>query len=216
MSSLCPYWKRGYCVADKACKFEHDPKQGGQLQETFLSQQKQQKEVENQPPMIPTYHHPVSAVSMASALYGGGQPVMYGYPYYGMMGVIGQPSAISSGIPKNYKTVQCRHFLRGHCMRGSSCGFRHGEDETSTEQAPESFGQIPAELANPIYPGRPFRVVTCRRWAQGNCTLGDRCTFKHDFDHAQHYQAAGAKRQLPGQEEEELGTSKVLKVSSDS
>lgn len=234
MTESCPYWKRGYCVADKACKFEHDPNNGGQLQETFLAQQKQQKQHQDstisshpaasRPGLIPhvATQYPVSAVSMASALYGGAQPMVYGYGYYGqvpplaMMGVVGQPSGMpmsaqgsSNMIPKNYKTVQCRHFLRGHCMRGSSCGFRHGDDEGSSS-APDTVGNLPAELSNPLYPGRPFRVVTCRRWAQGSCTLGDRCTFKHDFDTTQHYQprkedvqpdqtippATGMKRQL--------------------
>ena len=218
MSNLCPYWRRGYCVADKACKLEHDPSNGGQHQETLLAQQRFQKA----PPQPPTYS--VSAVSMASALYGGGQPMAYGYGYYApnpaaaIVGVIGQPGGVGAMAPKNYKTVSCRHFLRGHCMRGTACGFRHTDEEPSSGAPPSGFGQLPAELANPLHPGRPFRVVTCRRWAQGNCSLGDRCTFKHDFDNDQHY-SGGVKRQLSGGNENAEPTTahetKVLKIASE-
>jgi hypothetical protein len=207
-------------VADKACKLEHDPNEGGQHQEAFLAQQRSQQQ--SSKPTTVTTPYPVSAVTMASALYGGGQPVTYGYGYYAPLTpgiVIGQPG-VSAAAPKNYKTVQCRHFLRGHCMRGSACGFRHGEDEPATNEPPNGFGQLPAELANPLFPGRPFRVVTCRRWAQGNCTLGDRCTFKHDFDNNPQY-TTGFKRQLSGNGHEENNEpvtaheTKVLKISSE-
>jgi hypothetical protein len=223
-SNVCPYWRRGYCVADKACKLEHDPNEGGQHQEAFLSQQRSQQS-SSKPTTVTTTPYPVSAVSMASALYGGGQRVAYGYGYYapvtpGIVGVIGQPGVTAAApAPNKYKTVQCRHFIRGHCMRGALCGFRHGDDESSTAPPP-SLGQLPAELANPLYPGRPFRVVTCRRWAQGNCTLGDRCTFKHDFENSTQY-TTGTKRQLSGGGQEENtdpvapnGT-KVMKIASE-
>ena len=179
----CPYWRGGYCVSDKDCKLHHDPAKGGHLQETYLAQihqQQQQQSAASQPrPMAYT------ASAMASALYGGGQPVVYGYGYYGQMmpAMIPAPLPAMGGPPRNYKTLQCRHFLRGHCMRGDSCGFRHGEEMVTG--TPETFGQLPAELANPMHPGRPFRVVTCRRWVQGTCPHGDRCTFRHDFDSAQ-------------------------------
>jgi hypothetical protein len=219
--TACPYWQRGYCVADKSCKLAHDPEEGGQLQETFLAQQRAQKQ--NQPPQ-PMYHQ-VSAVTMASALYGGPHALGYGYGYMSPAPMYGMMPPAAAVPTKNYKTIPCRHFMRGHCMRGSACGFRHGDDETSSSSA-NGFGQLPAELANPMHPGRPFRVVTCRRWAQGSCTLGDRCTFKHDFENAQHYTPSspltGMKRQLSGSEnvvpsdqEKPVQESKVLKFSSE-
>jgi hypothetical protein len=226
--SSCPYWKRGYCVADKACRLVHNPNDGGQLQETFLSQQQRpQTTASVTSSRQPQVYHPISAVTMATAVYGGAQPMMYGYGYYSPI----QPTIPASLAPKNYKTVPCRHFQRGHCMRGSSCGFRHGEEE-HVNVPPTSFGHLPAELSNPLYPGRPFRVVTCRRWAQGSCTLGDRCTFKHDFENSHNYVSsnceeamptAGVKRQLSGNEIRSVedaenqapqGT-KVLKISSE-
>lgn len=114
-------------------------------------------------PPYPVYHpgyypHPFQ---MASALYGGGSPDggMYpgGYGYF-------PGESNSTAFPRNYKTVICRHFLRGHCMRGTSCGFRHYEEEPMPEP-----------------PRRPKSSVNCRRWTQlGDCHLGDRCGFRHD------------------------------------
>ena len=183
----CPYWRRGYCVADNACKLRHDTSQGGQLQESYLTQLKQTSKSAQymRPPPVPMggapgyYGVPMNASAMASAVYGGQQPSMMYAPAYGYYGIpIGAPMQ-SGGAPKNYKTVQCRHFLRGHCMRGSACGFRH---EGADEGTPNDFGSIPVELSNPLHPGRPFRTVTCRRWLSGHCGVGDRCTYKHDYD----------------------------------
>lgn len=67
-------------------------------------------------------------------------------------------------------------------MRGAACGFRHGEEEGNNQLPNQEYGQLPAELSHPVHPGRPFRVVTCRRWAQGNCSMGERCTFRHAYD----------------------------------
>lgn len=199
----CQYWKRGYCVADKDCKFIHDEAKGGQLQDSYLSQINVQKQKSisgsnsaqtsspTQTPIVPKpsygpygFAHPSA---LASAFYGGGQPVMLGYGYYGQsqmmvgMPIGAQPLLATSAAPKNYKTLPCRHFQRGHCMRGAACGFRHGEEEGGQPPSQE-YGLLPAELSHPVHPGRPFRVVTCRRWAQGNCSLGDKCTFRHDFE----------------------------------
>lgn len=219
----CPYWRRGYCVADKSCKMVHDTTQGGQLQESYLAQVRQKEQISGSNtaqtstpsqhsahlPRYAPYGSAMPSSAMASAVYGGGQPVMYGYGYYGqpaMMMIpatgtmIGAPSQPMTGPPRNYKTLPCRHFHKGHCMRGSACGFRHGEEDACSP-APGTFGQLPEELSHPLHPGRPFRVVTCRRWAQGHCSMGERCTFRHDFESQEnsYYQGppvSSAKRSL--------------------
>ena len=193
----CPFWKRGYCQADRACKFVHDPSQGGQLQESYLSQIRGTQRAPAPRPQQQAYPTPSA---MASAVYGGGQQMMYGYGYYGqpMMAqpvMIGAPMQSNAMPPKNFKTLPCRHFIRGHCMRGDSCGFRHGEGEAPG--APPNYGQLPPDLANPVHPGRPFKVVTCRRWLQGSCMLGDRCTFRHDFDTTNNQQGPMMFQQQP-------------------
>jgi hypothetical protein len=163
-------------------------------------------------PGMPT---PMGA-QIASAVYGGQMTPMYGYGYYGapmgppMGAPIGAPMPMmtsSNGPPKNYKTVQCRHYIRGHCLRGNACGFRHGEEEPSEDQS-ANYGQLPAELSNPIHPGRPFRTTTCKRWLQGSCTLGDRCTFRHDYQSMDNYvqQYSGVKRTLSPDREASTAT----------
>jgi len=204
----CPYWIKGYCVADRSCKLRHDLNKGGQLQESYLAQTRNQIMYPAQPRlMVPApagYGYPVGGAQIASAVYGGHVPIGYGYGYYGgHPQMAGGPaghmmhSAPTNGPPRNYKTVACRHHMRGQCLRGNACGFRHGEEEPSEGQS-ATYGHLPAELSNPIHPGRPFRTTTCKRWLQGNCTMGDRCTFRHDYQGmdggVNHY--SGMKRTL--------------------
>ena len=192
----CPYWRKGYCVADASCKLRHDHSQGGHFQDTYLAQTR------NYQTAMMGGGYAINPSQLASAVYGGHMSMGYGYGYYGAVAPTSVPppppaQAETSGPPRNYKTVQCRHFLRGHCLRGNACGFRHGEEEPTEDHA-ASFGQLPAELSNPIHPGRLFRVNTCKRWIQGNCNMGERCTFRHDFEGAdmnvQPY--SGVKRSL--------------------
>jgi len=188
----CPYWRKGYCVAENGCKLKHDPMEGGHFQESYLSQMRNYHTAMP----IPTAYS-VNPSQLASAVYGGQMPMGYGYGYYAPMPHVNTPPVDQTIPPRNYKTIQCRHFLRGHCLRGIACGFRHGDEEPTEEQT-ASFGQLPAELSNPIHPGRLFRVTTCKRWVQGNCNMGDRCTFRHDFEgpynNVQYY--SGVKRSL--------------------
>lgn len=41
-----------------------------------------------------------------------------------------------SGRPHNFKTVLCNNFERGHCYRGASCNFAHGQDDLKVAFAP--------------------------------------------------------------------------------
>lgn len=169
-SEECAFWRRGHCVADKQCKFVHDPVEGAQLQESYLRSQILYNNDQNKEPLQ------YSASAMASAIYGGGaQPVMYGYGYFNHGATI--PVVIGQPTPKNYKTVACRHFMRGHCMRGNTCGFRHSEGESNTiipTAVTSAYGQFPThDLHAHIQP------LFCRRWLQGTCALGDRCTYRH-------------------------------------
>ena len=180
----CPYWLKGYCVADAVCKLRHDHCEGGHFQEFYRAQSSGLNTTMSA--------YSVNPSQLASAVYGG--HMSYGYGFY--MPQASEPPK-PAGPPRNYKTIQCRHFLRGHCLRGIACGFRHGEEEPSEDHS-AAFGHLPAELSNPIHPGRLFRVNTCKRWVMGNCTMGDRCTFRHDFEGADssvhHY--IGVKRSL--------------------
>lgn len=205
-SESCPYWRKGYCVADRACKLRHDPSEGGHFQAVYVAQSG------NSNTMMSCYS--VNPSQLASAVYGGHIPMSYGYGYYTPIHHASAPEE-PVGPPKNYKTIQCRHFLRGHCLRGIACGFRHGDEEPTEDQS-AAFGQLPAELSNPIHPGRLFRVNTCRRWVQGTCNMGDRCTFRHDFEGADstvhHY--CGVKRGLSPDRETTAPLSRTESVTT--
>jgi len=49
----------------------------------------------------------------------------------------------------------CKFFLKGSCMKGNSCQFRHSKNE---------------------------RAVVCKHWLRGLCKKGDLCEFLHEYD----------------------------------
>jgi len=49
----------------------------------------------------------------------------------------------------------CKFFLKGHCMKGKECVFRHV---------------------------RPEKAVVCKHWLRGLCKKGDACEFLHEYD----------------------------------
>merc|ERR1719189_3493129 len=44
------------------------------------------------------------------------------------------------------KSRHCRHFLKGHCERGDSCGFRHDHSVFCTDLQKVFLGGLPAHL----------------------------------------------------------------------
>jgi hypothetical protein len=81
---------------------------------------------------------------------------------------------------RNYKKVQCRHFAAGMCVRGATCGFKHGEHDTgSTSRGMVLPRMVP--MMSHMNAGKPFRVVPCQHWLAGNCRKGMFCTFRHEF-----------------------------------
>ena len=81
---------------------------------------------------------------------------------------------------RNYKRVQCRHFAAGMCVRGATCGFKHGEHDTGDSlQAMVLPPMVP--MISHLNAGKPFRVVPCQHWLAGNCRKGGFCTFRHEF-----------------------------------
>ncbi len=49
----------------------------------------------------------------------------------------------------------CKFFLKGHCMKGKECVFRHV---------------------------RPEKAVVCKHWLRGLCKKGEACEFLHEYD----------------------------------
>jgi len=44
----------------------------------------------------------------------------------------------------------CRHFLKGHCERGDSCGFRHDQSVFCTDSQKVFLGDLPAKLTSSL------------------------------------------------------------------
>lgn len=49
----------------------------------------------------------------------------------------------------------CKFYLKGSCMKGNNCQFRHSRNE---------------------------RAVVCKHWLRGLCKKGDLCEFLHEYD----------------------------------
>ena len=49
----------------------------------------------------------------------------------------------------------CKFYLKGSCMKGNQCQFRHSRNE---------------------------RAVVCKHWLRGLCKKGDLCEFLHEYD----------------------------------
>ncbi len=109
-------------------------------------------------PSMPTYHQPTSM--QGSAL-----------------------MSTETGVPadtRNYKKVQCRHFAAGMCVRGATCGFKHGDNDNGDSlRAMVVPAMVP--MMSHLNAGKPFRVVPCQHWLTGSCRKGAFCTFRHEF-----------------------------------
>lgn len=49
----------------------------------------------------------------------------------------------------------CKFYLKGSCMKGSQCQYRHSRND---------------------------RAVVCKHWLRGLCKKGDLCEFLHEYD----------------------------------
>jgi len=81
---------------------------------------------------------------------------------------------------RNYKKVQCRHFAAGMCVRGATCGFKHGEHDNGASSRGMVLPRMVPMMSH-LNAGKPFRVVPCQHWLAGNCRKGVFCTFRHEF-----------------------------------
>jgi len=85
------------------------------------------------------------------------------------------------GAPPHYKTIPCRHWLRGDCKLGASCNFRHGEnDENATLPMRACYREMPQQMRlNESMPSIKTGTKPCRHFQRGYCERGDMCNFAH-------------------------------------
>eukprot|EP01059_Diplonema_ambulator_P033223 TRINITY_DN6856_c0_g1_i2.p1 TRINITY_DN6856_c0_g1~~TRINITY_DN6856_c0_g1_i2.p1 ORF type:complete len:334 (+),score=71.52 TRINITY_DN6856_c0_g1_i2:59-1003(+) len=75
-------------------------------------------------------------------------------------------------VGKGKKTDVCRHWARGFCNRGITCGFAH----TGPTQSERMGSRVDEN-------GEPYVVVKssvpCKDFSAGKCNRGERCKFAH-------------------------------------
>jgi len=57
-------------------------------------------------------------------------------------------SKTSQPLEPRQKSRHCRHFLKGHCKRGISCGFRHDHSVFCTDMQKVFLGGLPAHMTS--------------------------------------------------------------------
>ena len=99
----------------------------------------------------------------------------------------------------------CGYFNqgKGSCLKGDRCTFSHDpevevarrEEARAREEVlirlavqPRLLGAISPEVVHPLgsSSGRPidptkYKTKPCDNFARGTCTLGDRCSFRHNY-----------------------------------
>ncbi|KAK8963251.1 Cleavage and polyadenylation specificity factor CPSF30 [Platanthera guangdongensis] len=80
---------------------------------------------------------------------------------------------------RNFRRTVCRHWLRGLCMKGASCGFLHQYDK---EKMPvcrffRSYGECREKDC--LYKHTLEEIKDCHMYMMGFCPNGSSCRFRH-------------------------------------
>merc|ERR1712096_320722 len=96
-----------------------------------------------------------------------------------MMG--GGVRKIGQNRPTNYKTVPCKNFAEeGVCRFGSSCTFKHGNEEIVTPTVVGRVIELRERLPVPLKSETKYKSVPCVSFIQsGFCQYGEECWFIH-------------------------------------
>ncbi|KAL0914443.1 hypothetical protein M5K25_014791 [Dendrobium thyrsiflorum] len=112
---------------------------------------------------------------------GGGEPsVVMGQGLHGDPRVLAVPeTAVAPLDRRNFRRTVCRHWLRGLCMKGASCGFLHQYDK---EKMPvcrffRNFGECREKDC--LYKHTIEEIKECHMYMMGFCPNGPGCRFKH-------------------------------------
>ena len=92
------------------------------------------------------------------------------------------PNIVSSGnLPKNAKTVVCKHWLRGLCKKEDACEFLH---EYNLKRMPEcyffsKFGECNNPECMYLHINPESKVRECPWYTRGFCKNGPNCRQRH-------------------------------------
>eukprot|EP00927_Polykrikos_kofoidii_P038521 TRINITY_DN3290_c0_g1_i1.p1 TRINITY_DN3290_c0_g1~~TRINITY_DN3290_c0_g1_i1.p1 ORF type:complete len:602 (-),score=88.33 TRINITY_DN3290_c0_g1_i1:104-1909(-) len=136
--TICKFWSEGCCERGNSCGFAHGSHELGQ-------------------PALSVYNPPhVQLPQQAS------------------------PTTVE-------KRTICKFWQEGHCDRGRSCTFAHGEQEVG-QHAPVHAPGKGGDVAQ--YGGQGDKRTICKFWREGHCERGLTCTFAHG-EHELGQQATG-------------------------
>lgn len=206
---ICKFFQQGMCRKGEACSFHHDTCNGTESDGTALppegwsgwAEQSCTRSWTDRPPppckfffahgacrkgASCTFRHDAGGAEESSVglLHGQG-----GWWDCGDDDNQGRSSAHSQNTFASGSRI-CRYFSQGNCRQGNACSFRHdtveqeevdgwGSQATVTEGGwPE--GGVDENRWDPPTPVPTSGSRTCNHFAQGTCTSGDECLFRHD------------------------------------
>lgn len=111
---------------------------------------------------------------------GGESSAAMGHDLHGDPRVAVTPEATVARMDRrNFRRTVCRHWLRGLCMKGASCGFLHQYDK---EKMPvcrffRNFGECREKDC--LYKHTIEEIKECHMYMMGFCPNGPGCRFKH-------------------------------------
>ncbi|KAK3261296.1 hypothetical protein CYMTET_29792, partial [Cymbomonas tetramitiformis] len=89
------------------------------------------------------------------------------------------PPDLPPAMRKNFRQTVCRHWWRGLCMKGDSCGFLH-----QWEQSRMPICRFFAKMGECREPNCPFKhssddIKDCNMYKLGFCIHGSLCRYRH-------------------------------------
>ncbi|KAG0473820.1 hypothetical protein HPP92_015677 [Vanilla planifolia] len=101
------------------------------------------------------------------------------YPYGDPRVAVAPVAAVAPVDLRNFRRTVCRHWLRGLCMKGESCGFLHQYDK---EKMPvcrffRNYGECREKDC--VYKHTVEEIKECHMYMMGFCPNGPGCRFRH-------------------------------------
>jgi len=172
---VCVRWKNGHCRLGDKCRFAHPELKSRSKSPPQKRPPKVKKPVPKVKKPTPTISNPNPTTKKQIGLV----PVS-----------LKDPSSDEDYVVENNKRV-CRHWKRGFCKLGDSCGFAH-PDGGANRKSPEG-SVTPPFMSPPLESGQAIKPLSaekyeelskkrralCQFYQEGTCTWAQFCAFQH-------------------------------------